>query len=283
MQVIYADILFVLNVYITYALLLLTSLLTRTRGKRLRLLLASLLSGGYSLVLLFPEIGDTVIAFSRVPALFIILLIAFKPVNRRHFLNLSVGFLGVNFAFFGLMFLLWFFFSPEGMYFNSGIVYFNIDALSLIILTAVCFFVLKFFEKLLRLKAPANTIFDLSVLAFGKEYKCRAFLDTGNSLVDGFTSFPVIVMNSEVIPVPSEEFNFRYIVCRGIGGESLLRAFRPTAVEVRSLKSFFKTDEVLIAVTNEKIKGGSFGAILPTGVFYYRENIKGESYAQEIN
>ncbi len=294
MQVIYADILFIINIYITYLLLLLTSLITKTPAERLRLVASSFFSGAYSLVILVPNITDTAISLSRIPAMAVILLISFKVINKRHFLKLAAAFLAVNFAFFGVMFCLWYFFSPRGMYFNSGIVYFDIDAFTLLILTALCYFILKTADSIISLKAPKNTIYDLEITVGKKKYVCRSFLDTGNNLKDYFTSYPVIVVNRDVLKeILPEDFSdeksliksqlkFRFILCSGIGEKKLLPAFLPEKVKISSLKSSFETERVIVAVTEKTIKNGEYGAILPWLLFQNKQYEKGESHAEKI-
>lgn len=274
MQVIYADILFILNLYITYVLLLLTAFLTRCTVKRRRLLFASVLSGVYSLIIILPSVSEGVIAVSRIFALLMILLVAFRRSNFRSFLRTSVCFFTLNLLFAGFMFLLWYFFSPQNMYYNSGIVYFNISAFQLVASTAVCYILLKGAHKLISLKTPTDTVFDLEIYADGKQFCCRSLLDTGNTLTDPFSGLPVIIVSRDVLKdffvpdINSGEINdtatkFRFVVCSTVSGEGILPAFRPEKVKISAFKGFYETDRVVVAITEKKLKNGCFGAILP--------------------
>ncbi len=290
MQVIYADILFFINVYVTYALLLLTGIITKSTAGRLRLLLASLLSGVYSLIIFLPSINDITISLTRIPACVIIVASAYKLYNLRHFLRLVAGFLGMNFAFAGLMFALWYFAAPNGMYFNSGVVYFNIDTATLLVLTAVCYIILKAARKLIATKAPSNTIYDLKIHACDGVYFCKAFLDTGNSLKDHFTGYPVIIVYKEVLKellpcnvfdenaISSSKLKIRFIVCSGVSGSALLPCFRPEKVIVKSLEKSVETNNAIIAVTENKIKNGAFSALLPGDIFLNNMQERGDYY-----
>lgn len=275
MQVIYADILFVLNLYVTYALLLLTSVITKSRAERMRLLLSSVLSGIYSMIILVPDISENLIAISRVPASVVILLIAFRCCNMRHFFKLSVGFFAVNLIFAGLMFFLWYFISPQNMYFNNGIIYFNISAANLVVLTAVCYFALKLIHKILSFKVPSNSVYDLHIYFGEKVIFCKSFLDTGNNLKDPFSGYPVIIVNQEKVkdiisPNIISESTFeqgkvkiRFIVCNTVSGEGVLSAFVPDKVVISSLNRNFETEKVVVAVSERKLKNGEFDAVLP--------------------
>lgn len=287
MRIIYADILFVLNVYITYGLLLLTSFVSKTPFKRLRLLSASLLSGLYSLIILIPELSSTALSLSRVPVSLLFIFVGFSAMNRRHFLRLTVSFFGVNFGFAGLMFVLWYFFAPDSMYYNNGIVYFDIDALTLVVLTAVCWVLLKFIYKFLSLRVPHNTVYDLHINYKDKIFQCRSLLDTGNSLTDPFTSYPVIIVNKDVFgDVFSEKLDektigenkLRFVVCSTLGGDGLLPCFTPSSVKISALDGSFETDRVVVALTDKRLRKGDFDAILPPDLFAYYKCERGDSH-----
>lgn len=291
MRVIYADILYVLNVYITYGLLLLTGLISKTELKRLRLLLSSLLSGLYSLIILVPDISENLVAMSRIPACLLLVLVGYKVINKRHFLRLTVCFFAVNFAFAGLMFALWYFFSPQNMYYNNGIVYFDIDAVTLVVLTAVCWVLLKIICKIVSFRAPHNTVYDLHIYYKDEEFLCKSLLDTGNSLTDPFTAYPVIVVYRGVFGSTFDgrltdekhlsENKLRLLVCSTVGGDGLLPCFRPENVKISSLDGSFETDRAVVALTDKKLKNGDFDAILPTDLFVNQKCERGDSYAKK--
>ena len=295
MQVIYADILFIINLYITYALLLFTCLLTRSTVKRSRLLLSSVISAVYSLIILVPSASDALIALSRIPALFFIIIVAFRKQKPKQLLKLYVSFITVNLLFAGLMLLLWYFISPSDMYYNSGIVYFNIGVSELLITTAVCYFILKGVHKLISFKTPSDTVFDLEIFVDGKSYYCKSLLDTGNMLKDTFSGLPVIVVNRKVLKclsVPditdidsayASTLRFRLVVCSTVSGEGVLPAFRPEKVRISTFKSRFETDRVVIAVTDRNLKNGIFGAILPCSLSFEQKEERGDNYAEKIN
>ena len=290
MRVIYADILFVLNVYITYGLLLLTAFISKTSVSRPRLLLSSLLSGLYSLIILV-EVSDLVLSLSRIPVCFLLIFVGFRVMNKRHFLRLTVSFFGVNFGFAGLMLALWYFFAPDSMYYNNGIVYFDIDALTLVVLTAVCWLVLRCIFRVLSFRVPHNTVYDLHIYYKGEEFVCRSLLDTGNSLSDPFTSYPVIIVQKKVFGnifgektdiSSAADKGLRFIVCSTLGGDGLLPCFKPSEVKIKSLEGSFVTDRVVVALTDKKLKNGEFDAILSPDLFVNEKCERGDCYVKKI-
>jgi len=276
-RVIYADVLVVINVYITYFLLKSTALLTKENPDRLRLFLASLLGGIYSLTVLFPEKVQDFVSVARFAAAAAFVVIAFGFSSPRAFLRLNLSFLFCSFVFAGLMLAIWYFICPAGMYFNGSVIYFDIDLLTLVLLTIGCYVFLKLFERLFRTRAPVNIVFFCKVSYKGRECELKAFLDTGNSLKDYFTGKPVIIVNREIFcrefpgnfELNSDIYNekIRYIFCDTLSGKGLLPAFSPENVHIKGADYDFFTDEVTVALTDKKLLQGEYDAILPLGLF----------------
>lgn len=287
-EVIYVDVLVVLNIYVTYALLSLTGIICRKKRSPLRLLLSSVISGLYSLVILVPDLNEVLLSVSRIPLALLVVYIAFSFSGKREFLRLGFCFFAVSFAFAGVMLCLWLFFSPQGMYYNNGIVYFNIDTVTLVLLTVVCYLLLNLSHRFIKSKVPENTIYDCEIYYGEKVSFCHCFLDTGNSLSDPYTGNPVVIINKDKIadlPKENELHNlnvgFRLIPCSTVSGKKLLLSFKCKKIRVKGLSADFSREDVTIAVTDEKIRGGSFDGILPTALFHNQTDEKGADFENE--
>ncbi len=291
-EVIYADVLVALNIYVTFALLSLTGIICRKKRTALRIIIASVISGLYSLIILLPVSAHTLTSITRIPFALVVVLTGFGFASKREFLRLSLCFFAVSFAFAGLMFFLWHFFSPKGMYYSNGIVYFDIDTLTLVLLTALCYCVLSFCNRYIRSRAPYNTIYDCDIYVAGESFCCHSFLDTGNSLKDPFTGNDVLIVTREkvssILPQSDDELtgkagiSFRFIPCQAVTGEKMLLSFKSDRVHMKSLKADFVLENITVAVTDGKIKGGAFDAILPAAALEHtKEKEKvGASYEQ---
>ncbi len=283
---IYADVLFILNAYITYALLLLTALISGVKAKRVRLTLSALLGGVYSLIILIPNISDSLITLSRLPAALIFIFVAFYVADKKVFIRLFCSFFLVNFIFAGLMLALWYFICPQNMYLGGFVVYLDIEPVTIVALTALCYFLIKGINAAVKIKQPKGTIFDITMHINNITVKTCAFYDTGNSLCDPFTGKQVIIVSrsalTELFPVGTTVYdkavslgmNVRFLPCSGIGGSALLPCIKAQRVHIKSLSVSVYLEEALIAVTEEKIKGGAFGALLNKDIF----SEKGEDY-----
>lgn len=286
---IYADVLVVINFYVTYFLLLSASLLSRVKANRLRLVASSLFGGLYSLFIFLPREYRWLTPFLKLITVFLPVLIAFGFKSLKAFLRVDICYLMSNFLFAGLMLAIRYFFCPSGMYFEGSVVYFDVDILTLVLLTVAGYVFLKLFDAFFKSRAPINTVFYCSFERNGKSYPFKAFLDTGNNLKDSFTGKPVIVLNTESFKDKadfcnmSERVGTRFILCSTVSGKSLLPAFIPERVEVKGAEKELSTDFVMIAITEEKILNGEFDAVLPMGLFQNISIGKDEADSDENN
>lgn len=284
--VIYADVLFILNTYITYAILLLTGIFLRASFKRLKVLSASIVGGLASFLILIPQVSDAVLGVARLVLCFILPIAAFSYRGIRILFRQTTVFLVINFIFAGIMFALWYFVNPSAMYYNTGIVYFDIDAMSIIVITAVCYFTVKIFSFITQQRAPKNTVYDVYITIENDEIYLRGFLDTGNCLKDPFTSSDVIIADRSALQkyfplkedmnsiIEKSSLKIRFLPCVTVSGSSLLPVFRCDKVKIKGLESEIHCKDVIIAVSDKKIKNGDFQALLPAGIFLD----KGEAY-----
>lgn len=277
-EVIYADILFIVNVYVNYALLKITEELLKRTASIKRTLLSSAFGGIYAFIILFPNMPNFLVIISRVLFAFLIVLMTFGYKSRKVYLRSVAVFFAVSFVFSGLMYFLWEFFSPGVMAYGNTVVYFDIDTLDLCVMTIVCYGLLKLLDLLLKGKQPQNLMFDTSIYIEGRTFVATSFLDTGNSLCEPFSSYPVIVVNESIKSkeenkerlidfVKRKKLPLRYVLCNTLSDNTLLSAFKPNKVRIKGIDIDFETTKVYIALTNKEIKGGDYGALLGSSVF----------------
>lgn len=288
MQVIYADVLVIVNIYINYILLRLCAKISRREAKSLRLFLSSLIGGFYSLIILIDTVPEWVITVTKLAVGIFMLFIAFRFGNKRAFLRLMGAFLLVDIAFAGLMLALWLIFAPRSMVYCCGIVYFNINTGTLLIFTVICYILTSIIAKLIAFKAPKNTVYRLTVNFYSSEFVCNAFLDTGNTLTEPFSGYPVIIVDPAVADINGttlyEHFEKseklpRIIPCSTLGKTTALTSFRPDSVKISGLESEFETNHVYIAFSQGKLLNGEYTALLSAEIFENNTEEKGKDYA----
>ena len=279
---VYADVLVMVNLFVNYALLLCSSLILKNRISNLRLLAGAAIGSAYGLVIFLPEIPIYFELPMRIAVSAAIVLTSFGFRNIRRFLRCFFTFLAVTFAFGGIMLVIWVTVAPVGMIYNNGTVYFDISLSVLAVSTVACFAIVSLISRLIARKAPINSVYTLNVTNGERMISGVALCDTGNSLVESFSGYPVIIgeydtllgiMPQSVIDyyenpsACSDASNLRLILCKTVSNMGVLPSFRPKNVEVVSIDRRIKTDEVYIAVTKYRLGGGEFDFIFNPKLF----------------
>lgn len=286
-QVIYVDVLVILNLFINFFLLLATEFFTKENAKRWRIFLGAFLGGIYSLQVFLPEMGTILNLLSRILAGGLITFVSFGFKTYKRFLKLFCAFLGMTFLFAGLMIALWIIFKPDGMFLNNSTVYFGISLPVLILSTAVCYVIAKIISKILFKNKPQQTIFDFTLEIDGKKLSGRAMLDTGNTLCESFSGYPAVVCTyeflKEVLPSDGEDFfkgdvtalnkiqdekwkkRVRLVTFSTVSDRGVFPSFRPDKL---LLQNSAETDKVFVSVlSRKKYINESFDMLLNPNLF----------------
>ncbi len=273
-NVIYADVLFIINTYVTYILLFTACFLGKEKTSRLRLVLSSLLGGMYSFIILLGEINTALSLVLRLAVAGVFIACGFKIRSKRHFLKLYALFFLTNFIFAGIILALWYTFSPKALYFNSGVLYLDINSFSLIALSAGCYIIIKAISVFLEFRTPRGRIFSVTLTLGEKEASLRGFLDTGNSLKDPFSGESVLIVNEKSIEsigkidFLSDEMQtisgkaIRLIPCNTVSSSFLMPVFRADKIKIDGVEKSFVKKDVLIGITKETLKNGEYDILL---------------------
>ena len=300
-MVIYVDVLTVINLFVNYALLLCSAVILKRKISNLRLLLGSLVGSAYGLVIFLPSLPLPAEILLRTVACIVIVLASFGFGNLRRFFRCFFVFLAVSFSFGGIMLALWLTVAPGGMMYNNGTVYFDIGLSTLTVSTIICFTVVSLISKFIARRAPVNSVYNLVLHSGGKSLSGVALCDTGNSLCESFSGYPVVIGEYDtlvaVLPqsiinyyekstVSDDNDNLRIIMCKTVAEVSVLPAFRPDSIEVSSIGKRIVTDEVYVAVAKNRIGGGEFDFILNPRIFdgenKYEDNRKNKKTPAEV-
>lgn len=288
-QVVYADVLFAVNMLITYLLLKLVSAVFNAKRIAVRMFLASMLGGLFSFYILAPEQNLMITAFIKLSFSAAIILAGFKVNILRQFLKLLLGFYVISFAFAGVMLAGWVFIRPSGLVINNSIVYFNISVPLLVVSSAGCYAVIWIAQRVISKRAPQKSLCDVTVTVGSKSITCRGMIDTGNSLVDFMTGFPVMVAEYKSIErlLPYEYRAFysktgelpqnldsfsqrvRTIPYEVVGGDGILPAFRPDDIIIHNSKGRARIENVIVAVTVNGIRQTDYQILLNSSVSDY--------------
>lgn len=186
---VYADILFIVNLYVDALLLSAVRRFLRLPLKTGRWLLAAALGGFFGLSALLPHIrGFPLLLLGLLQAL-LLAAAAFAPKPPATLLKAAFLLLLFGAALSGLLSLLPF----HGILLANGAVYFDISAPLLIVLTCAAYGVLYLFDRLFQKREPDVLFSTVTVDFGGKQAVLSAKVDTGLTLREPFSGLPVIV------------------------------------------------------------------------------------------
>lgn len=278
---VYADVLIVVNLFVNYMLLMCSALIMKKHTSRLRILLGASIGAFYGLVIFLPELNQIVEILLRILITALIVVGTFGFKNIPSFLRGFFTFTGVGLAFGGIMYVLWVTVAPIGMIYNNGAVYFDIDLSILAVSTVVSFAVVSAAAHFTARRAPRDSVALVKISYKGKTLNLTALIDTGNSLCETFSGYPVILGEFEslekIVPETVRDFldggdvsstsEMRLVMHQTVSGTGVLPVFRPDMLEVKSVSHSIKTNEVYIAVTKNNLSRGEYELILNPAIF----------------
>ena len=305
-NVIYVDILLMINLLVNFLMLSAAGLLVKAPTRSWRMLISACVGAAYSLIIFLPDMNLFFSIALRVGCFSAMLFIAFPIRSPQELLRAGGGFLMANFAFAGITLAVWLAFKPDGLTYKNGAVYFDISAVTLLLTSAACYAVIRLISYFLRRNAPDSHTATVKISICDKTAECAALIDTGSSLKEPFSSYPAIVFEYKAVEsvLPSEikelvRNNFkeedtnaccgvRFISFRSIGGSGLLPAIKADSIAVKTLKDTFVCNETYAAIYVGSLSAGEYSALIGNNFFDRAkrgecENEKAESHIKKIH
>ncbi len=275
---IYLDVLILINLFVTYFLLLSTQKLLHIRSSYKRLIFSASIGGIYSLVILWENLPPILLNILKLFVAFVLVFISFGKNSFSKLFKYTLVFYIINFIYAGFMFAIWYLFAPVGMVYQNGVVYFHISAIILAGSTICAYLIIQALSFLLHKHVPQNQIIEVTIECDGKKVLVNAFIDTGNKLTDILTGLPVVICQFDQIKelFPTEihtalttcsletiqntiwQKRLRLLPISAVTGQSMIPAFHPPEF---CLQNNIRKD-VIIGITNQTISQDDFGAII---------------------
>ncbi len=271
--VIYADILVAVNMIMNYFLLRASMAVTGADYKTVRVFLSAAAGGLFSMIIFVEDISPLVNTLIKLLFLAFMVAVAFGLKSLKSFVKNCSAFFIANFVFAGIMLAISVFIAPEKTLYKNGIVYFDIDIITLTVSAFVCYVILSALTRFSRSRSPAESIYELTVTYNGNRVTGKALYDTGNTLRDSFSGRPVIIAEkgfAEKLFAEGEDVtqqkNFRLIPYSTIKNGGALPAFLAEKISLKTPTKTTEAEKIYIAVTDKKFVSGDFCALLGTPV-----------------
>ena len=259
--VIYADVLFIVNFFITLLLLEITAKAGKRNPKTIRLVISSALGGMYSLIILVDDIPFALMLISKIAFAVLVILISFSFGRLKSFISMLFIFLFLNFVFLGIIAGVQMLFSSDKISINNGEIYFDINARQLLVAALLAYVFSCFFIRIYNKKLAAGEIYSLIIENNSKEVNVFALGDTGNKLREPFSDYPVIIVKAEIVSDLFDESKVRLIPATTINSKSYLKAFKPDCVKLKTAKGYEIIENVYVALSND-MNSNSFSAVI---------------------
>jgi stage II sporulation protein GA (sporulation sigma-E factor processing peptidase) len=297
--VVYADLVFLSNLIIDGAVLLMTAWVRGLKPDWRRLAAAASIGAAYAALLPVPGADILFQAIVKIAMSLAMLLIAFGFGGLQRFVRNAIAFYGINFAAAGGAVGLHYLLQSRGGVWDrlwlteTGAVGIELQYGMASVLAAAGAALLLYRAVLKgrrRTERTLDSLAEVTVEIAGRIARCTGLIDTGNRLYDPLTRTPVMVAEAslwkdelpaawiEALRVGEVERllarldrdghgwsdRLRFVPFRGIGGRTrLMLALRPDRVRIDRAGRTFETSRVLVGLEGgELASDGSYRAII---------------------
>ncbi len=195
MQVVYIDMLFLLNGLVNYLLLLSSARLAGEVIRRLRILRGAMFGGLFAVVVCFLNLSFLTHPLIKIGVAVVMVLVAFGGAKRL--LRVTLVFFGVAAAFGGGIFAIQLL-GQSGSTFGSGVFYSAMDIRLILLSAAGCYGLITLvFQRLATHTVASGELVPAVLTLEGRQVTLMALVDTGNTMTDPVSGRPVMVAEGE--------------------------------------------------------------------------------------
>ena len=228
-MIIYIDMVFLLNIFLDFLLLMSVSVILTRIVKVRRIILGSLI-GGLSSILLFINVSSLISLVLKIILGLLMVLSTFGYYSLKYTLNNLFYLYTISFSVGGVMYLLM----------DKGYYNYYVLVIGFII-------VLYFYIKMIkRYNNSYSNYYKVNIIIKDKNYLVTGFLDTGNKLYDTYKHRPVIILDKKI------KYNLEdviYVPYSSLNNSSVLMCLKPDKVIINNHE--FKN--YLVGLSNKKI------------------------------
>ena len=178
-----------------YIILFTTAVVLKIKVNHIRLILASLLGAGYSIIAYMGIIKVYSSIILKIILSVLIIYIAFNPQNIKKMCKDLLLFYLVSFVFGGATFALIYIIKPQNILMKNGLFLGTYTLKTVMLGAVVAFCIIIGAFAIIKNKISKKDMFcEIEILINQKKIKTKAMIDTGNMLKEPITNVPVIVV-----------------------------------------------------------------------------------------
>lgn len=251
---IYVDLVYLLNYYLDFLLLLTTSIVLKRNTSFKRIFMGAFI-GSISIFYLFFPISSYLLFLFKIVIAFCMVIFTFRYENLKYTFTNFIYFYMLSMILGGFLYYLnvEFSYTKVGLFFVQH--HLNIHAVFLLLVSPIILFV--YIKQVKQFKSRYNLSYPVKIVLKNKEeYLLDGFLDTGNRLVDPITNKPIILLECGI--VNEDNNSFYYIPFHSLNNQNLLKCLRPQYIEIANKKF----NHYLIGISDKKFNFDGVQCIL---------------------
>ena len=252
MKTVYIDVLVTVNIFVDFFLILCTQKLLNIRAKLLRVIFGSLAGGVFSLAALLPPMPFGLNFLTDLLSAAALIIIAFGFSSPKVFLRRAAVYFALSFIFCGVMIFVYNTFHPAGMEIYNDTVYFNISPFLLIILSLVCYYIMKLIKRLTK-GVCGKRVCQIEIELNNDVAAFSAAVDTGCNVKEPFSGDYVIIAEDSILrDLHLTDDKMRVIPFGSLGGNGFIRGYRVSRLKIDGRES---EHDVYLGVCENVLKG----------------------------
>lgn len=294
---VYGEYLFIENLLMNWLILHLTAYFSKTKVPKYKVWVGATVGAIYAFVVFFPSLTFLYSMVMKIVASILIIVITFIPYQFKHFFKLVGIFYLISFMFGGAAFALFYFTVFQGLLSNGvfyiGNVFDEFSPKLLIYAGIIAYILIKYCWEYIQVKISRDKVYiPISIEIENQRSEVNALIDTGNSLHDPLSKYPVIIVEYEAIKdllpldiqgmfndcpqdinldlvsaiIQSSQWmnRFRMIPFKSLGKDNgMLIGFKPDCVKLQDNNHSKYIREIVIGVYTKKLSvDGDYHALL---------------------
>ncbi len=300
---IYLDIVLLENFIMNYMILFSTAILSKSRVHYLKIGIASLVAGLYSIFNYLWNLGNMQSLFIKFLISMLIVLIGFESRKGKTIFKQLILFYLVSFTFGGISFMLLFLINPQNVVFENGLLVGTYPVKVTIIGGILGFAVISIVSYVVRDRMKTKSMLcDLEIFYKGTYQKLKTMIDTGNLLKEPISQTDVIIVEKNSLRgmiaddildnidniiqgkwLDSKEeiysYKFKVIPFSSLGNENgLLIGFKPDYIKILDEEECIR-DDVMIGIYNGKLcKSNLYTSLIGLEIFNTSKTLREENF-----
>ncbi|MBC2399178.1 sigma-E processing peptidase SpoIIGA [Clostridium tetanomorphum] len=266
-MIVYIDLLLIENFIVNKFLLIITSQTVRrnSKTKGIYTSLAAFIGSFYVLTIIIDRLKCFNNIFMKLVVAIFMILISFRQKNLLFNIKASIIFVFYSMLLAGICVFIEFSKSDS---LNGGVIYnFSYKRLMLSIMI-IYILINKIILFIKDRKEICNFIYEVDIVLKDSKKSVKAFLDTGNELIEPITSLPVIVVEKDLFDEDElKGYDTYYIPYSVINGKiGRMKGIKPECIKLHK-ENHLEERDVLIAFCDNKLSStGDYEALLSRGI-----------------